>query len=187
MFTEFSAWTWIGSAVVFAVGGVAGYLIARQIKDQRTRQLEQALTEARRELGDYRQQVDSHFLKTSLLFNKLTDDYREVYEHLAKGAQNLCGDNLRVTSLKLPQNDMLPGLSAKPASSPTAPSEKRPAQPAGESVAPHKHSKGQTEQVSREEKSLLVKEPVAEEDEVPLGAESTPGLDLNPDPSRSLH
>jgi len=42
------------------------------------------------ELADYKGQVNEHFAKTSQLVGKLTDDYREVYRHLASGSAALC-------------------------------------------------------------------------------------------------
>ena len=108
MFGEISLWTWMGGAIVFALGGAAGYVIARQIKDERTRQLEQQLEQARQEMDSYRGDVNQHFLKTSLLLSKLTDNYREVYEHLATGAQRLCKDKPHTPELKLSSETILP-------------------------------------------------------------------------------
>jgi uncharacterized membrane-anchored protein YhcB (DUF1043 family) len=112
MFGEVSLWTWMGGAIVFAIGGAAGFFIARQIKDERTRQLEQQLESARNEMTSYRGEVNQHFLKTSLLVSKLTDNYREVYEHLATGAQKLCKERPPTPELKLPETTILPASAA---------------------------------------------------------------------------
>lgn len=126
MFGEMSLWAWMGISLVFLLGGAAGYVTARNIKDQRTRELEEKLEQTKTELADYRGEVDRHFLKTSLLFSKLTDDYREVYEHLANGAQTLCKDKPAISRLNLPEQQILTAAgtaalgSAMPASEPQA-------------------------------------------------------------------
>lgn len=107
MFDEFLIWGWMGAAIVFAIGGAAGFFTARQIKDKRTLELEQQLEAAKTQLSDYQADVNRHFLKTSLLFNKLTDDYREVYEHLATGAQKLCKEQTLTPGLELPDTKIL--------------------------------------------------------------------------------
>ena len=99
MFGEISLLAWMGSAIVFAIGGGAGFFIARQIKDKRTLELEQQLQATQSKLTEYQSDVNRHFLKSSLLFNKLTDNYREVYEHLATGAQKLCNEKPLTTAL----------------------------------------------------------------------------------------
>jgi uncharacterized membrane-anchored protein YhcB (DUF1043 family) len=115
MFGEISLGSWLWASVVFAVGGAAGYIIARQLKDQHTRKVEEELSKAKAELSDYRSQVDRHFLKTSLLFSKMTDNYREVYEHLATGAQALCGEKATLSRLDLPEKKILPEAAAETA------------------------------------------------------------------------
>ena len=39
---------------------------------------------------EYRENVSQHFDVTSVLINQMTGKYKEVYEHLASGAQDLC-------------------------------------------------------------------------------------------------
>lgn len=107
MFGELSVMAWLGGAIILAIGGGAGFFTARQIKDKRTLELEQQLDSAQNKLTEYQSDVNRHFLKTSLLFNKLTDDYREVYEHLATGAQKLCNEKPIVTALDLPETKIL--------------------------------------------------------------------------------
>lgn len=182
MFGDFVSWSWISSTVIFAIGGVAGYIIARQIKDKRTRQLEQDLEVARNELGIYRKDVNRHFLKTSLLFNKLTDDYREIYEHLATGAQSLCSERPGATDLKLPENDILPGLAAH------AEQDTQESIPVQHIETSEIETTNQREiakkpaKVSGEEKSLLI-----DDEDVHLGEESAPAIDINSDDNRSIH
>ena len=108
MFAEISVWSWMGMAIVFSIGAGTGFFIARQIKDKQTLELEANLTTARNELAGYRGEVNQHFLKTSLLLGKLTNDYREVYEHLATGAQKLCNEKPHTPKLDLPETRILP-------------------------------------------------------------------------------
>lgn len=108
MFGEISIWAWMGAAIMFAIGGATGFFISRQMKDKRTLELEEKLAATRTELADYRGEVNQHFLKTSLLVSKLTNDYREVYEHLATGAQKLCNEKPRTQKLDLPDTKILP-------------------------------------------------------------------------------
>lgn len=112
MFGEISIWSWMGAAIVFAIGGATGFFISRQLKDKRTRELEEKLVATRSELADYRSEVNQHFLKTSLLVSKLTNDYREVYEHLATGAQKLCKEKPGTPKLDLPDTKILPAAEA---------------------------------------------------------------------------
>lgn len=108
MFGEISIWAWMGAAIMFAIGGATGFFISRQMKDKRTLELEEKLAATRTELADYRGEVNQHFLKTSLLVSKLTNDYREVYEHLATGAQKLCNEKPGTPKLDLPDTNILP-------------------------------------------------------------------------------
>ena len=107
MFNEISLMAWISGAIVFIIGGGVGFYIARQIKDKHTLGLENQLETTQNQLSEYRGEVNRHFLKTSLLFNKLTDDYRDVYEHLATGAQKLCNDKPLSATLDLPEAKIL--------------------------------------------------------------------------------
>lgn len=108
MFGEISLWTWMWAIIMFAIGGAAGFFISRQLKDKRTQELEEKLAATRTELADYRGEVNQHFLKTSLLVSKLTNNYREVYEHLATGAQKLCKEKPGTPKLDLPDTKILP-------------------------------------------------------------------------------
>lgn len=48
------------------------------------------VNELQHDFDDYKGQVNEHFAKTSDLVGKLTEDYREVYRHLATGSAALC-------------------------------------------------------------------------------------------------
>ena len=213
MFGEISVWDWIWAAIMFAIGGAAGFFISRQLKDKRTLELEEKLTAARTELADYRGEVNQHFLKTSLLVSKLTNNYREVYEHLATGAQKLCNDKPGTPKLDLPDTKILPTAEADD-------SETLPLADSSESTVettPVTDIEGQTTGDQIEEPAVEIpaeviaetstaseiseqKEPSElasaqdiqqpapedlpgreeEDEEVPLGAESTPSVETEP-------
>jgi len=120
MFGEISILAWLGGLIMFAIGGATGFFISRQLKDKRTRELEEKLTATRMELVDYRSEVNQHFLKTSLLVSKLTNDYREVYEHLATGAQKLCKEKPGTPKLDLPETKILSHAEAPEEAGPAA-------------------------------------------------------------------
>ncbi len=88
-------WQWV--LPLLAIAGVAiGFSIGRLSNDgvKRSIRLDQELHEARAELERYRNRVVEHFSTTADLVNQLTADYRAVYEHLAKGAQQLAGSQV---------------------------------------------------------------------------------------------
>ncbi len=90
------AW-WHWALPVLAIAGVAiGFFIGRSSSAgvKRSIQLDQELRETREELERYRGRVVEHFTTTADLVNRLTADYRAVYEHLAKGAQSLAGNQV---------------------------------------------------------------------------------------------
>jgi hypothetical protein len=209
MFGDISVWTWMGATIMFAMGGAAGYFIARQLKDKRTLELEEKLEDTRNELSQYRGDVNQHFLKTSLLLGKLTNDYREVYEHLATGAQRLCNNKPGTPELDLPDTRILPTTETpdeeKPAleqvasttdETPTDINE--PVETAAESreqeiadsqadvVSEETAAEQQSDSTKQEDVNQQAQKPAPEEvpardetdeDEVPLGAESTPSVD----------
>lgn len=80
--------------VVIAVALIAallGFFIGRATGDQQRIKddYEARLQKAEHELMAYRQQVSEHFHGTAQLVEQMNDNYRAVYQHLAKGAQQL--------------------------------------------------------------------------------------------------
>jgi len=67
---------------------LVGYLVSGRRKGNK--QLETELAASREELQKYRSEVTSHFQQTAFKVNALTENCRNVYEHLAQGAQELC-------------------------------------------------------------------------------------------------
>ena len=107
-------WMWIVLGSMFAVGAFLGFALGRTKGDdfQKVRELENSLSESKAELEEYRQSVAEHFGKTAELFNRLTTDYREVYEHLAASSEALCGDQVPKISAEVPDSKLLDAESA---------------------------------------------------------------------------
>jgi uncharacterized membrane-anchored protein YhcB (DUF1043 family) len=92
------------------LGSIATYLLVA--RNRRTHQLRLELNQLTERFTEYRDQVTQHFMRTSELVQEMTRSYRDVYEHLASGAQHLCGDtderwqldHHRETDEQLPDN-----------------------------------------------------------------------------------
>jgi uncharacterized membrane-anchored protein YhcB (DUF1043 family) len=90
------------STSLLVVGLIIGYISAakRAPSPQAQRKLEEHLQKLEEQQEDYQQQVSEHFSETAQLLNQLTDNYKEVHQHLAKGAQLLCADQQASQQLK---------------------------------------------------------------------------------------
>ncbi|MES9935908.1 MAG: DUF1043 family protein, partial [Sedimenticola sp.] len=81
--------------VSFAAGAGIGVFIAYQMRSGKDcKLLKQQLEELNQEYDDYKQGVGKHFVETSTLINNLTQSYKEVHQHLSKGAQTLCPEDV---------------------------------------------------------------------------------------------
>ncbi|MGK0499513.1 MAG: uncharacterized membrane-anchored protein YhcB (DUF1043 family) [Oceanicoccus sp.] len=78
------------------IGLAIGFVIAQRLAPSQTsqRQLETHLTEMQEQQENYQHEVSEHFVETADLLNQLTSSYRNVHNHLAKGAQQLAGDHV---------------------------------------------------------------------------------------------
>lgn len=97
---------WLTGITCLAVGLAAGLLLARIIKGDnpaRVNELENRLQDLQRDQAEYRDQVSEHFNTTAELVHHMTESYRDVYQHLASGAQNLCTED--VASKLLPAGE----------------------------------------------------------------------------------
>lgn len=80
-------------AIVCLAGGVAiGFVLAGRVNTNPTRitELEKSLQDLERTHARYKDEVSEHFSVTAELVQQMTDSYRDVYQHLASGAQDLC-------------------------------------------------------------------------------------------------
>ncbi len=74
------------------IGIVAGAALHKQFghSGSQTRRLSAELEEAQEKGEKYRQEVADHFSETAGLLNNLTQQYRDIHQHLASGADELC-------------------------------------------------------------------------------------------------
>lgn len=78
------------AVITFIVGGIIGVAVGRAwVPPERQKDLEKRLSSAKDELDAYQQDVAKHFMETSQRVGELTQSYRDLHEHLAKGALNL--------------------------------------------------------------------------------------------------
>lgn len=75
-----------------AIGVVIGVVVASRMNgsSSRVRELENQIRQMKENHQDYRASVSDHFGMTAELIQHMTESYREVYQHLASGAQDLC-------------------------------------------------------------------------------------------------
>ena len=78
--------------VSVAAGFLLGLVYARRANAEpsRIKELEERLGEMKAEQEQYRGNVSEHFSTTAELVQQMTDNYQEVYRHLANGARDLC-------------------------------------------------------------------------------------------------
>ncbi|MFT5085368.1 MAG: uncharacterized membrane-anchored protein YhcB (DUF1043 family) [Lentisphaeria bacterium] len=78
------------SAIVLCLGALFGAVISRTILPPKAeKDLGKRLIASRAELEQYQHDVAQHFADTSKLIANLTNSYKEVHDHLAKGAITL--------------------------------------------------------------------------------------------------
>lgn len=88
--------SWLLYLIVFALGGFGGYMLAKtRNPDNRVRELEDHLHTLQHKYDSYQDAVTQHFISTAQMVNELSNHYREVHEHLRKGAETLSADNRR--------------------------------------------------------------------------------------------
>ena len=113
----------IGWLALIAVGIALGVAIGRAwpVRTAKMAQLEQEKEQARNELGQYREEVSAHFERTAELFDKVTADYRSLYEHLALSARQLGAIEGESTPRPLEQPEQRRLGAAAPAQEPEMP------------------------------------------------------------------
>ena len=119
-------------AALAILGLLLGYLFGRRTSTaaQKYREVELKLDQVLQDKKVYEDEVVEHFTETAKLLNNLTASYRDVHNHLAKGAGTLCQglgpvsleqlENSR-TSAEIPADvaDIQPPLDYAPKTSPS--------------------------------------------------------------------
>ncbi len=88
---------WLIALACLAAGTVLGVVIAGRLGNSspaRISELESQLEAMREKHDTYRDSVSDHFGTTAELIQQMTDSYRDVYQHLASGAQDLCTEDV---------------------------------------------------------------------------------------------
>ncbi|MBT8149447.1 MAG: YhcB family protein [Gammaproteobacteria bacterium] len=89
------------NVVIFVgvIAGVVGLLLGAGLhrgvgsSAAKMRNLKKELQRAEEQNRDYQQNVADHFSETASLLNGLTRQYKNIHDHLATGADQLCRDN----------------------------------------------------------------------------------------------
>ncbi len=85
----------LAAVAALAVGLIIGLLIGRssQGTNLRQRRAEQQVDELRSEYTRYQAQVNEHFMESAHLLRRFNDAYRDVNQHMARGANRLANDD----------------------------------------------------------------------------------------------
>lgn len=77
-------------AITSLIALVVGFFIGRNIGGSTDNS--KALTDAQKELADYKAHVSEHFGKTADLVDNLTQSYKDVFDHLGNSAKSLLSE-----------------------------------------------------------------------------------------------
>lgn len=89
------------------VGVVLGFILSVLVNKYKTQGSSEKLKALEKEYKDYRQKVDAHFVNTGVLFKGLTEQYRDVYQHISTGANSLCSDEAKALQVKMDEPTLL--------------------------------------------------------------------------------
>ena len=89
------------------IGLVAGFALSVWFTKFNADENSEKVKKLEAERDEYRKQVDNHFVNTAVLFKGLTDQYREVYRHIAKGADELCSEEAKALHINLEETALL--------------------------------------------------------------------------------
>lgn len=78
----------IGLVVGIIIGAVAMRFGNRKLRQQQALQFE--LEKNKTELEEYREELVSHFARSAELLDNMADDYRQLYQHMAKAPAVCC-------------------------------------------------------------------------------------------------
>lgn len=108
---------WMIALASLLVGALIGAFLYKLFRSDETRvqQLEMQLQSLGDEYENYKKEVHGHFSDSAVLIGKLTDSYREVYQHMAHGARNLCPDHIAEQLSQLSPADSLTAGIDRPA------------------------------------------------------------------------
>ena len=87
---------WLTAIGCLTAGIVIGVVFASRLNTSpaRVQELENQIRDLKESHISYRENVSDHFSMTAELFQHMTESYKEVYQHLASGAQELCSSEV---------------------------------------------------------------------------------------------
>ena len=97
---------------IFFAGFVAGIIVILLFNKLKSGSA--SAVGVKNEYDEYKTQVESHFEETSKKFKEMTEQYQDLYQHLAVGATSLCRPDSVAASLADGSNNA-PKLEQKPA------------------------------------------------------------------------
>lgn len=77
----------IGLVVGLIIGGLVTRFGSKQVRDQHALQYE--LNKTKAELNEYKQELNDHFTRSAELMENLTQNYRELYQHMTHSSHQL--------------------------------------------------------------------------------------------------
>jgi len=89
------------------IGTVLGFVLSLLFKKLGGGEGSFKVKELKAEHEQYRKKVDDHFVNTAVLFKGLTDQYRDVYRHIASGAGDLCSDEAKALQVDMEEPALL--------------------------------------------------------------------------------
>ena len=80
----------IGLVVGLIIGAIAMRFGNSKLRQQHAMQYE--LEKSKKELVEYREELFSHFARSAELLDNMANDYRQLYQHMAKSSSSLLPD-----------------------------------------------------------------------------------------------
>ena len=130
----------MSESILIVVGAVgilgAGIGLGFWFSQRRMRVNSARADEIQRQFDDYRREVSQHFGQTAEHFKAIGREYRQLYEHMASGADTLCDRAALDTKLSFEPKAILESIDEEPATQPLRDSaqDDQPAEPEKEPV-----------------------------------------------------
>ncbi len=112
----------IAAAVALCGGLAVGVFVGKQFSSdtQKQRDMQRQLERINQEQKEYQHEVAEHFTDTAKLLRNMAESYRDVHNHLASGADNLCRENASGPMLTRLPESMLGVVDSAPEEEETA-------------------------------------------------------------------
>jgi hypothetical protein len=91
---ELSLLVWLLPTLALVAGVVIGFLVARLLPNAAPSSTQRQLDDVQERFNSYQNEVVTHFNSSATLVNKLSQNFQEVQDHLADGANRLALDEL---------------------------------------------------------------------------------------------